>query len=40
MVRMENVGDVLLQALLLDDVRIDRRKIFAELSTLYLLEKY
>lgn len=38
MVRMENVGDVLLQALLRDDVRIDRRKIFAELSTLYLLE--
>ena len=38
MVRLENVGDVLFQALLLDDVRIDSRKIYAELSTLYLLE--
>lgn len=38
MVRLKNVGDVLFQALLLDDVRIDSRKIYAELSTLYLLE--
>ena len=37
-VRLENVGDVLFQALLLDDVRMDSRRIYAELSTLYLLE--
>ena len=38
MVRLEKVRDVLFQALLLDDVRMDSRRIYAELSTLYLLE--
>ena len=38
MVRLESVGDVLFQALLLDDIRLDSRKIYTELSILYLLE--
>ena len=38
MVRLTKVRDVLFQALLLDDVRMDSRRIYAELSTFYLLE--
>ena len=38
MVRLENVGDVLFQALLLDDVKVDGNKIFAEFYTVYLYE--
>ena len=37
MVRLENVEDVLFQALLLDDVRIEFGKIFICLNTIYTL---
>ena len=36
MVRLENVGDVLFQALLLDNVKFETGKICAELYTVYL----
>lgn len=35
-VRLENVGDVLFQALLLDDVRIENSSILAEACTVYI----
>ncbi|MBO5031805.1 MAG: hypothetical protein J6D08_07960 [Lachnospiraceae bacterium] len=38
MVRLENVGDVLFQTLLLDNVKIDGNKIYAEIYTVYLYE--
>ena len=37
MVRLENVEDVLFQALLLDDVKFEDGKMYAELCTVYLL---
>ena len=36
MVRLENVGDVLFQALLLDNVKAESNNIYAELYTMYL----
>lgn len=39
MVRLENVGDVLFQVLLLDDVKIDDNRIYTELSTIYYYVK-
>ena len=35
MVRLESVKDVLFQALLLDDVKVDNRKMYAELCTVF-----
>ena len=35
MVRLENVGDVLFQALLLDDIVIIDRKIYMKLYSIY-----
>lgn len=35
MVRLENVEDVLFQTLLLDDVKIDDKKMYAEMYTVY-----
>jgi len=37
MVRLENVGDVLFQALLFDNVKYMNKKIYMEFYTLYLL---
>lgn len=37
MVRLENVGDVLFQALLLDDVKIDNRIVKADVNTIIKL---
>ena len=37
MVRLENVGDVLFQALMLDDVKIDNKKIKADVNTIIKL---
>ena len=36
MVRLENVGDVLFQALLLDDLSIENSSILAEVYTVYI----
>ena len=36
MVRLENVGDVLFQALLLDNVKAESNNIYAEIYTMYL----
>jgi len=36
MIRLENVGDVLFQALLLDDVSIEKSSILAEVYTVYI----
>ena len=33
MVRLENVGDVLFQVLLIDDVKFEDRKMYTELNT-------
>lgn len=38
MVRLENVEDVLFQTLLLDDVKVDGNKIYAEFYTVYFYE--
>lgn len=38
MVRLENVGDVLFQALLIDDVKFEDRKMYTELNTIYYLQ--
>lgn len=38
MVRLENVGDVLFQALLLDNVSVKSEQIYAELFTIYCLD--
>ena len=37
MVKLENVSEVLFQALLLDDVKFEDGKLYAELSSIYLL---
>ena len=37
MVRLEKVGDVLFQALMLDDVKIDNKKIKADVNTIIKL---
>ena len=37
MVRLEKVGDVLFQTLLLDDVKIELGKVFIHLNTIYIL---
>ena len=37
MVRLENVGDVLFQALLFDDVKFQTGNIIGELLTIYVL---
>lgn len=37
MVRLENVGDVLFQALLLDDVKFEDDKVYAEFYTCFLV---
>lgn len=37
MVKLESVREVLFQALLLDDVRFDDGKMYAELCTIYVL---
>lgn len=37
MVRLENVGDVLFQALLLDDVKFENEMIHAKLCSIYCL---
>jgi hypothetical protein len=39
MVKLENVGDVLFQALVLDNVKCDGNGIYTELSTIYHYEK-
>ena len=36
MVRLEKVGNVLFQALLFDNVKVDNKKIYVELCTVYL----
>ena len=38
MVRLENVGEVLFQALLLDSVRLNNAKMYAEFCTIYFLQ--
>ena len=38
MVRLENVRDVLFQALLLDDLKFEDRKIYAEFCTCLLVK--
>ena len=38
MVRLENVGDVLFQALLLDDIVIIDRKIYMKLYSIYNID--
>ena len=38
MVRLENVGDVLFQVLLIDDVKFEDRKMYTELNTIYYLQ--
>ena len=38
MVRLENVGGVLFQALLIDDVKFEDRKMYTELNTIYYLQ--
>ena len=37
MVKLESVREVLFQALLLDDVKFEDGKVYAELCTIYLL---
>ena len=37
MVKLETVREVLFQALLLDDVKFENGKVYAELCTVYLL---
>ena len=37
MVRLEKVGDVLFQTLLLDDVKIELGKVYIHLNTIYIL---
>jgi hypothetical protein len=37
MVKLESVKEVLFQALLLDDVKFEDGKVYAELCTVYLL---
>lgn len=37
MIRLKNVGDVLFQALLLDDVKIDNRIVKADVNTIIKL---
>ncbi len=37
MVKLETVREVLFQALLLDDVKFEDGKVYAELCTIYLL---
>ena len=37
MVKLESVREVLFQALLLDDVKFEDGKMYAELSSIYLL---
>ena len=39
MVRLENVGDVLFQALLLDDMKLEDGKMYAEFYNCCLLDK-
>ncbi|WP_347466541.1 hypothetical protein [Clostridium sp. AF28-12] len=36
MVRLESVGDVLFQALMLDNIRLDDGRIYAEYISIYL----
>lgn len=36
MIRLENVGDVLFQAVLLDDVKFEDDKVYAELCTIFV----
>lgn len=38
MVRVENIGEVLFQALLLDNVRLNNAKMYAEFCTIYFLQ--
>ena len=38
MVKLESVREVLFQALLLDDVKFEDGKMYAELCSIYLLE--
>ena len=38
MVRVENIGEVLFQALLLDSVRLNNAKMYAEFCTIYFLQ--
>ena len=40
MVRLEKVGDVLFQGLLLDDMKLEDGKMYAEFYTCCLLDKY
>ena len=38
MVKLKNVGEVLFQALLLDSVRLNNVKMYAEFCTIYFLQ--
>lgn len=38
MVRLENVGDVLFQALLFDNILVENKKLNVELYTMYIKE--
>lgn len=38
MVKLKNVGEVLFQALLLDSVRLNNAKMYAEFCTIYFLQ--
>ena len=40
MVKLENVREVLFQALLFDDMKIEDGRMYAELQTIYLLNEF
>ena len=40
MVKLENVREVLFQALLLDDVKFEDGKMYAELCSLFVIEEW